>query len=87
MSYLSCKGKIFLEPVLDTLDEIVKYIEIKSTGLSEIVEEYLVLNRITVQEMQQILDGLLDLSIKKMIENTITFYCKEGDQIMGVLDP
>ena len=39
---------MFLESVLDTLDEIVKSIAIESTGLSKIVEECLALNKVTV---------------------------------------
>ena len=48
LSYLLYKGKIFLEPVLDISDKIVKSIEIICTGLSETVEECLALNRVSV---------------------------------------
>ena len=87
LSYLLCKDKMFLEPVLDTSNEIIKSIEIKHTYLSEIVEECLVLNRITTQKIQYILGSLSDLYTKKTIESTTRFYYKEEDQAIEALYP
>ena len=86
LSYLPCKGKLFLEPVLDAADDAIKNIIVKCPELSETVEEAL-LGRVAVNDLQEILGGPSDLCVKKTLENTTRFYGKDGDRVTGVLHP
>ena len=51
LRYLPCKGKIFLQPILNTAKEASKEIVVENEELSETSEDPLHLNKVAVYEM------------------------------------
>ena len=85
LKYLQCKGKIFLEPILDIANEASREVVVEHEDLSKTLEDPLYLDRVAAYEIQQLLDRPSNLYAKKTLENTIQYYGTDRDRVTGIL--
>ena len=87
LKYLLRKEKIYLDPIYNSTVASSKKIITFYEDLSSTIEELSYLNQVIVKDIQLLLRELLNICIKKIIENTTWLCNKSRDYITGVLYP